>query len=244
MSFACGAMASCLQFNESMRAHYLRNAELYWDSLDPNFPLEFPQYGQNVIRFEWPPWLLLTGYGKDKIRLEDTADRDLDPYTIPKVARHCWIEMISPFARCVVELWATGSSMPNPDGNGTVPEKCRIYEEFTFNAVGDVTFVEAWSASIPKPVRLSTRVPGIGQPVNPIDPHDGYVWRPVAEKDPDVNALWLMIQNTITEAASLYGAMHAIHGKIATEYVDGCYYPSRDVQRHVFHNRVNGHNGP
>ena len=79
---------------------------------------------------------------------------------------------------------------------------CPIYEEFTFNDSGGMTFIEAWS-NLPKYLpmdpdqdpwaengipRLSTRVPGLGNEQGLID-LDGERMSEVAAKDEDVAEL-------------------------------------------------------
>ena len=92
-----------------------------------------------------------------------------DPSTVP--VRDCRFFPVQPFARCVVSFeYAHGS--------------CPIYEEFTFNDQGQMTFIEAWSdlpaflpgdavsdrwAEDPGFHRLSTKVPGLGNASGLID---------------------------------------------------------------------------
>jgi hypothetical protein len=61
-------------------------------------------------------------------------------------------------------------------------KSCPIYEEFTFNDAGEVTFIEAWTdqpgylpmaaddswGEGPSVTRMSTRVPGLGTPTGRI----------------------------------------------------------------------------
>lgn len=45
--------------------HYIEQAGLYFDTLDTDAPPEnIPDYNEFVARWEWEPWLLLTGYGE------------------------------------------------------------------------------------------------------------------------------------------------------------------------------------
>ena len=58
-----GATARCLQA-ELPADHYEREALKYFDTLDVDAPEDsIPEYAPLVARWEWPPWLLLTGYG-------------------------------------------------------------------------------------------------------------------------------------------------------------------------------------
>ena len=157
-----GATATCLRPTQTPE-YYAEQAEKYFDTLDIEAdPESIPNYSESVARWEWPPWLLLTAYGKQDML--DTAEslRKLDPSTVPE--RDCRGFPTQPFARCyVVFEYEEGP--------------CPIYEEFTFNDAGEMTFIEAWS-DLPglTPIgdledpwgerhdigRLSTRVPGLG----------------------------------------------------------------------------------
>ncbi|MEC9072148.1 MAG: hypothetical protein VX938_07205, partial [Myxococcota bacterium] len=125
-----GATATCATRTQTDE-HYVQQAERYFDTLDVSVePVITPIYSDNVARWEWPPWVLLTGLGRDD--MVDTAEalRDLDPSTVPE--RDCRAFDTQPFARCyVVFEYEEGL--------------CPIYEEFTFNDAGEVTFIEAWS---------------------------------------------------------------------------------------------------
>jgi hypothetical protein len=144
--------------------YYVAEALAYFDTLDIDAdPTNIPKYAEQVARWEWPPWLLLTGLGRDV--MVDTAAllREFDPSTVP--VRDCRFFPVQPFARCYVSF--------NYEGGD-----CPIYEEFVFNDAGETTFIEAWSsidglsptseadpwAEDPGFPRLSTRVPGLGTP--------------------------------------------------------------------------------
>jgi len=95
----------------------------------------------------------------------------------------------------------------------TVPSQ--LQEEFTFNNDGEVTFVEAWSHSLPKSARMSARIPGLGQPSGAIDPNDGVVWDPIAAVQPDVATLHARAQNLVTQGASIaltYSSLNGMEG--------------------------------
>ena len=99
-----------------------------------------------------------------------TADalRDLDPSTVP--IRECRFFNEQPFARCYVVFEYEGGL-------------CPIYEEFIFNSLGEITWIEAWSdlpTLLPQTdddrwaedlnyPRLGTRIPGLGQESGPFD---------------------------------------------------------------------------
>ncbi|MEM6289694.1 MAG: hypothetical protein AAGA54_00470 [Myxococcota bacterium] len=179
-----GATANCLRPTMPPE-YYVAEAEAYFDTLDVDAPRDsVPNYHPQVARWEWPPWLLLTGYGA--MAMINTADslRKLDPSTVP--VRDCRFFEVQPFARCYVEFEYE---------NGP----CPIYEEFTFNDAGEMTFIEAWSdlpdflpqnatdawAEAPDYPRLANKVPGLGTPSGTID-LDSPEMAAAVEADPDV----------------------------------------------------------
>jgi len=166
--------------------YYAQQSSLYFDTLDSGAdPLSVPEYSILVARWEWPPWLKLTGLGKPSMVWIDRILR-LYPTSIPE--RDCRGFDEQPFGRCHVVFYYN-------DG-----EPCPIYEEFTFNDLGEITFIEAWSdlpeffptpdfgdvwAQGPAVRRLSTAVPGLGKPDGLID-LDGDCMRQVAGQNEDV----------------------------------------------------------
>ena len=177
-----GATSTCLK-PTMPAAHYVEQAEKYFDTLDINAdPNSIPDYSELVARWEWPPWLLLTGYGRDDMIETAFALHDVDPSTVPE--RDCRAFDVQPFARCyVVFQYDEGP--------------CPIYEEFTFNDAGQMTFIEAWSdlpghlpmddddrwAEGDNVTRLSTRIPGLGTPSGQLD-INGTVFAEAAQRDP------------------------------------------------------------
>ncbi len=163
-----GATAACL-LPTLEPEYYVAEAEAYFDTLDVDASRDsVPNYHPQVARWEWPPWLYLTGY--TDIAMVSTADalRVLDPSTVPE--RDCRFFDTQPFARCyVVFEYEEGP--------------CPIYEEFTFNEAGEMTFIEAWSdlpallpqddadrwAESPDYPRLANKIPGLGKPSGTID---------------------------------------------------------------------------
>ncbi len=151
---------------------YIDQSLKYFDTLDSSAdPDSEPHYADLAARWEWPPWLLLTGYGREQILEVDALVLVLIPGTTVPV-RDCRAFDVQPFGRCRVSFDYTGKT-------------CPIFEEFTFNDAGEVTFVEAWSdlpglgptddvldvwAEGPEVPRLSTRIPGLGGPEGRIDP--------------------------------------------------------------------------
>ena len=159
-----------------------------------------PNYSPLVARWEWPPWGFLTGYGRDDmirttLPFYDSANwvRDAKPRaatdsppagsTVPQ--RDCRFFAVQPFARCAV-------IMVYPRG------PCPIYEEFTFNDDGEMTFIEAWTDHSgarpnrdPKDAwaegsdvqRMSTHIPGLGNAKGLIDLNADWM-REAAGRDP------------------------------------------------------------
>jgi hypothetical protein len=180
------ATAGCLTPTKPPE-YYVAQAEAYFDTLDTSAdPTSVPNYSDLVARWEWPPWLLLTGLGRDV--MNDTAAilRQYDPSTVP--TRDCRFFTVQPFARCRVSFQYAGGP-------------CPIYEEFIFNDAGEMTFIEAWSdvgdlspvsaedpwAEAPGFVRLGTRIPGLGYGDGRID-IDGVAMTAAAKEDADVAA--------------------------------------------------------
>ena len=169
-----GATAACLKPNRE-GAYYVAEALAYFDTLDVDAPREsVPNYHPLVARWEWPPWLLLTGYTAEDMILTSDVLRGLDPSTVPE--RDCRFFEKQPFARCYIAFeYERG--------------RCPIYEEFTFNDAGEMTFIEAWSdipgllpnaaddpwGEAPDFPRLATRVPGLGNETGTLDLESDYM---------------------------------------------------------------------
>ncbi|MBZ0253995.1 MAG: hypothetical protein K8I02_11710 [Candidatus Methylomirabilis sp.] len=165
-------------------AYYVEQSLKYFDTLDSTVPIDVvPNYSELVARWEWPPWLKLTGYTRDGMILTDILLK-LFPTRIPE--RDCRFFPTQPFGRCYV----------NFDYDG---DPCPIYEEFTFNDAGEMTFIEAWTdypGFLPmadpadrwgegETSRLATRVPGLGSPDGRIDLESPAMLE-AAAADPDV----------------------------------------------------------
>ena len=150
-----------------------------------------PRYSPLVIRYEFPPWLLTTGYGAVTMK---TVDEALRIYTTDYKSIECRFFETQPFARChVVFLYGTD----NPDTDEDDRTECPIYEEFTFNNQGQTTFIEAWTdhegylpmdpddywAQGTDVKRLSTSVPGLGNATGRIDPTSQAMKRAAATFD-------------------------------------------------------------
>ena len=185
-----GALSICSE--PTLSADYYEDQSLrYFDTLESDFVEgEQPVYAEGVARWEWPPWLKLTGLGREDMAQIDAIVRLIETY-VPE--RECTFFEEQPFGRCHVSF--TYASEPD--------QGCPIYEEFTFNDAGEITFIEAWAdnpAYLPEDVagaRLSTRIPGLGTASGALD-LEGEAMQDAAEKDPDV-------ADFVTRAQDFYG---------------------------------------
>jgi hypothetical protein len=122
---------------------YIAEADKYFNQLESNFtydillPGKLPSYAPLVARWEWPPdWYRLTGFKKVATLLADTTIRDAVPCIC--VDRTHVFSPINPFARSVVTFYYGSKGAAGGD-------PIYIYEEFTFNDLAEMTFIEAWS---------------------------------------------------------------------------------------------------
>ncbi len=181
-----GATADCLSPTMSPE-YYVEQAHLYFNTMDTAADRDVgPDYSDLVARWEWPPWLKLTGFGEEQMVDGDLLLR-LYPSTIPE--RECLAFDVQPFSRCRVVFY-----YDDHDGR-----PCPIYEEFIFNDAGEVTWIEAWSdlpGMLPMAdddtwaegegvTRLGTRIPGLGTADGRVD-LDGEAMLAAAETDEDV----------------------------------------------------------
>ncbi len=192
---ACGDGSSATRSSDALAEesiprqspeYYVDQANKYFDTLDISAdPNSVPSYAPLVARWELPPWLWLTGFGRDNMILTTELALQLDPSTVP--TRECRAFSVQPFARCyIVFEYEEGP--------------CPIYEEFVFNDEGEMTFIEAWSdqpgflpmsdaadrwAEGPGVRRLSTKIPGLGSPTGSID-LDSEAMQRAASEDPEV----------------------------------------------------------
>ena len=182
------ALSTCLRPTMAP-AYYADWSSGYFDTMDSAVeePAEMP-YSELVARWEWYPWLKLTAFGYDNILATDALLR-LYPSTIPE--RDCRFFDEQPFGRCRVVFYYEDVEH---EGRG-----CPIYEEFTFNDAGEITWIEAWSdlpGFLPmadaddlwgegEVSRLSTRIPGLGNAGGLID-LDGEAMAAASAADPDV----------------------------------------------------------
>ena len=157
------ALASCVAPRLS-EEDTIAQGHAYFDTMDyePVGTIE-PSYSDFVVRWEWSPWLKLTGYTRERM-----VEHDALLVLLPSVVREreCRAFDVNPFARCKVVFYYDAHE----------GRSCPIYEEFTFNANGEMTFIEAWSdldgyrpmvaddawAEDTAVYRLSGKVPGLG----------------------------------------------------------------------------------
>lgn len=148
--------------------YYIDQGVKYFRSMETGVPVRVhPNYAPLVVRWEWEPWLLLTGYKKKMMKVTDVMLK-LNPTAYYLL--DCRFFEEQPFCRCHVVFNYSG-------------ETCPIYEEFTFNDAGEITFIEAWSDfesllpmdpgedglwdesdywAMHQTDRLATKVPGLG----------------------------------------------------------------------------------
>lgn len=183
----CGteaALAGCLTPLQPPE-HYIEQSEKYFYTMDSSVsPFVIPDYSELVVRWEWPPWLLLTGFGRANMIWTNWLLK-LNPTSYAMI--DCRAFEVQPFGRCYVVFDYSG-------------ELCPIYEEFTFNDQGEITFIEAWTdapgwlpmegpddtwAEGENVDRLSTKVPGLGNETGLID-LDAAWMEEAADEDADV----------------------------------------------------------
>ncbi|MDX2001744.1 MAG: hypothetical protein SFW35_04905 [Chitinophagales bacterium] len=179
--------------------YYVEQGVKYFLTMQSDVPLRVvPRYSRRVIRWEWPPWLLLTGYTRKNLYATDAVLK-LTPTSYD--AMDCRYFDQQPFCRCHVVFNYSG-------------QQCPIYEEFTFNDQGEITFIEAWSdyeSLLPMgpgadstwsaadywaqngAKRLSTKLPGLGSKHGRIKPNAGFMKR-AAELDNDIAELLTRLQ--------------------------------------------------
>jgi hypothetical protein len=195
VGMACGSESSSERSSDALATaltpqqppeYYVEQANEYFDTLDTSAdPSSVPNYSTLVARWELPPWLWLTGYGRSNMISTTEVALVLEPSTVP--TGDCRAFAVQPFARCYVSFEYDAGS-------------CPIYEEFVFNDQGEMTFIEAWSdqpgllpmsdptdrwAEGPDVRRLSTKIPGLGNATGLID-LDSEAMQRAASEDPEV----------------------------------------------------------
>ena len=110
--------------------YYIDQGVKYFLTMESSVPNHVqPNYSDLVIRWEWPPWLKLTGYKRRNLINTDIL---LKLYPTKYDTIDCQFFEVQPFCRCHVIFNYSGTRIP-------------IYEEFVFNDKGEITFIEAWS---------------------------------------------------------------------------------------------------
>lgn len=216
-----GATSACLAPTQT-DSYYEEQGLLYFDSLESGVSSDVhPDYADGVARWEWPPWLKLTGYGREDLMAADAIVR-LIPTSVPE--RDCRAFPVQPFTRC----WVSFAYEDHP-GLG-----CPIYEEFTFNAAGQMTFIEAWSddpALLPMADsadtwgegesvhRMSTKLPGLGSAEGTLELDSPWMTE-AAESDPE-------IADFVTRARDFYGTwLDELESRGDDVYAEGCGWPA------------------
>ncbi len=224
-----GALARCLmpKFDST---YYIEQGVKYFLTMQSDIPPSVqPNYSDLVIRYEWPPWLLLTGYRK-KFLIQSDILLKLNPTKYDTI--DCRFFKEQPFCRCHVVFDYSG-------------EKCPIYEEFVFNNQGQITFIEAWSdyeSTLPKGMnsgddgiwdedeywakqedvyRLSSKIPGLGSPDGKIALHTIYMQNAVKE-----DSIIADLANRLNNPVSTYIQYVLTHRE---ELAHGCEPPVGDI---------------
>jgi len=214
---AASALSTCSTPTHAA-AYYVDQANKYFDALDATAPAaSVPTYSELVARWEWPPWLKLTGYTKDQLAVTDKLVKIGAPAVVSH--RDCRFFAVQPFARCRVSFDYTDKG-----GKG-----CPIYEEFTFNDTGEMTFVEAWSdqpallpfaatadkwGEGPGVLRLSTRVPGLGSATGKLDLGSAAM-QTAAGKDP-------LLADFVARTADFWAAFNQASADAGDYFKTGC----------------------
>lgn len=119
---------------------YLNQAQTYFNFLVTNLDVHVnPDYSFGLIRWEWPPWLVLTGLGSHSTLKIDENIRKGGPCLCPN-QEHRFFDQ-NPFVRSRITFYY-GKTAEEDSKTGT--NAIHIYEEFTFNSFGQITFIEAW----------------------------------------------------------------------------------------------------
>lgn len=211
--------------------YYIEQGVKYFQTMQSNVPVRVqPKYAITVIRWEWEPWLLLTGYKRNMMIVTDAMLKlnPTDYYLLD-----CRYFDVQPFCRCHVVFNYGGAT-------------CPIYEEFTFNDAGEITFIEAWSDfesllpmgpgadgvwdesdywALNDANRLATKLPGLGS-------HNGRIaigtpcMDEAAAADPDIaefvkrmrRPLFFWIKQLFTHFEELEGGCDAPTGDVYPYY--------------------------
>lgn len=153
--------------------YYIGQCDVYFNSLESNFRFFKPSYSKLVTRWEWSSSSHLTGYGRNTIHAVDSFMRN---YPCIYMEREHRFFMQQPFARSMVTCYFGNDIQAKA-------HPIKFYYEFTFNDVGEITFIECWLArqgdQLPSfrhdgwPTgdiyRLSSILPGLGNQYGIVD---------------------------------------------------------------------------
>jgi hypothetical protein len=221
-----GALATALA-PKFAPEYYIEQGVKYFQTMQSDVPIWVqPNYSQLAIRWEWEPWLLLTGYKKNMVLVTDPMLK-LTPTSYDKL--DCRFFAVQPFCRCHVVFNYSGMT-------------CPIYEEFTFNDAGEITFIEAWSDfpsllpmgpgadsiwdesdywALNDANRLATKLPGLGSATGKIAIGTTCMDE-LAERDTDVAELL----KRLNRPAFFWFKQLFTHFE---ELENGCYAPAGEV---------------
>ena len=195
--------------------YYTTQCDRYFDSLDSTkINRILPRYSTLVARYEWPPWLILTGLGAKQTTLVDSLIREVPCICVNR--RHQIFD-VQPFGRSQVTFYYGNDVKKYLDiiNNKNINDEelleelenlnaIHIYEEFTFNSKGQITFIEAWSAdpiidyfnlhNTPKDMnpRISTEIAGLGNSEGLINLENKLI---IDSKNKDVKEFGLRAKN-------------------------------------------------
>ena len=188
--------------------YYEKQCDLYFDTLQTKVNEERPNYSVDVARWEHPPWLLLTGLGKERTRI---IDDEIRKYPCICVNRTHKFFPQQPFGRSRVTFYY---------GQDNIDKKLNpihIYEEFTFNDKGEMTFIEAWTDDESETgklreldsdgwptnfARLSTQIPGLGNQNGFVNIHSKY-FNEVASKNGSLADFKFRHEHFVAEVANV-----------------------------------------
>ena len=134
------AISTVIEYNSNEYNYYIQEVDKYFNYLQNytsnHYEINKPKYSEDVIRYEWPPWGLLTGYKKDATLAVDYGIRLLDKCIA--INRKYKLQKTNPFVSSLITFYY---------GDNVTSHKNSfdIYEEFTFNSFNEITFIEAWS---------------------------------------------------------------------------------------------------
>jgi hypothetical protein len=213
----CGtqdALAGCIKPQHSAE-YYADQSRKYFETLNSSVALTvYPNYSEKVVRWEWPPWLFLTGLGTWNMIWTDAVQK-LYPTGYYKM--DCRGFEVQPFGRCHVVF--------NYDGR-----ECAIYEEFVFNEKGEMTFIEAWTddktrmpwdpkadpwAEGPGVERIATKIPGLGNAKGLIDVNSPGM-KAAAAADPEIKDFVKRVKSPY------YYWFKELSTHFGTNVLDGC----------------------